>query len=99
MTEHTDLGDLEDAVSREIANLTTGRYYHACGMYTVGEYEAKVGKEHKRESYRCFKVYCHQMLIVTGGWNGEVLGSTEVLGYTSYLENEGRGEWRQVSKT
>ena len=36
------------------------------------------------------------MLIVTGGWNGEVLGSTEVLGYTSYLENEGRGEWRQV---
>ena len=56
MTEHTDLGDLEDAVSREIANLTTGRYYHACGMYTVGEYEAKVGKEHKREAHRCFKV-------------------------------------------
>ena len=45
-TEHTDLGDLEDTVSREIANLTTGRYYHACGMYTVGEYEAKVGNEH-----------------------------------------------------
>ena len=44
-------------------------------------------------------INCHQMLIVTGGWNGEVLGSTEVLGYTSYLENEGRGEWRQVSKT
>ena len=40
-----------------------------------------------------------QMLIVTGGWNGEVLGSTEVLGYTSYLENEGRGEWRQVKQT
>jgi len=80
VTEHTELGDLEDAVSREIANLTTGRYYHACGMYTVGEYEAK-------------------MLIVTGGWNGEVLGSTEVLGYTSYLENEGRGEWRQVKQT
>ena len=42
-------------------------------------------------------VFC-QMLIVTGGWNGEVLGSTEVLGYTSYLENDGRGEWRQVTR-
>ena len=49
VTEHTELGDLEDAVSREIANLTTGRYYHACGMYTVGEYEAKVGIEHELE--------------------------------------------------
>ena len=38
------------------------------------------------------------MLIVTGGWNGKVLGSTEVLGYTSYLENDGRGEWRQVTR-
>ena len=48
----TELGDLDDAVNREIANLTTGRYYHACGMYTVGEYEAKVGFFQRIEDFR-----------------------------------------------
>ena len=52
VTEHTELGDLDDAVNREIANLTTGRYYHACGMYTVGEYEAKVGFFQRIEDFR-----------------------------------------------
>ena len=42
VTEHTELGDLEDVESREIANLTIGRYYHACGMYTVGKDQTKV---------------------------------------------------------
>ena len=36
------------------------------------------------------------MLIVAGGWNVEVLGSTEVLDYTKYLDDEGGSKWMQV---
>ena len=43
VTEHSQLEDLEEVVTTELANLTTGRYYHACGIYTVGEYESQVG--------------------------------------------------------
>ena len=36
------------------------------------------------------------MLIVAGGWNVEVLGSTEVLDYTKYLDDEEGSKWTQV---
>ena len=36
------------------------------------------------------------MLILAGGWNVEVLGSTEVLDYTKYLDDEEGSKWMQV---
>ena len=38
------------------------------------------------------------MLIVAGGWNVEVLGSTEVLDYTKYLDDEEGSKWMQVCR-
>ena len=87
---HCELEDLGEVVTTELANLTTGRYYHACGSYTIGEYQSQVGSPHLPT--------LTQMLIVTGGWNRGRLGSVESLGYTSYHENGGRGEWREISQ-
>ena len=98
MTEHVELGDFEDTESREIANLTIGRYYHACGMYSVGKDQTRVNL---CQTGCCNKAICPipQMLIVAGGWNVEVLGSTEVLDYTKYLRTKGDPSGRRYMVT
>jgi hypothetical protein len=83
VTEHIGLEEDEPA-ARELPGLLTGRYYHACGCYSVPDGQ---GGE------------AGQRLIVSGGWNGYLLASTQVLDtqdlYTSY-NTEGAGGWREV---
>jgi hypothetical protein len=69
VTEYSGLGTGGEVTTRELPALTTPRYHHACGVYTVGGTQVGQGPFLPHSAL--------QMLIVTGGY--ELLSSTEVM--------------------
>ena len=86
VTEMSGLGEEEEVVTRELPSLITGRYKHACGSYEEGG--RKVILVCCGHSILTLSL---QIILVTGGWGGTLLSSTEVLDYS-----QGGGAWREV---
>jgi hypothetical protein len=81
VTEHSGLGTGGEVTTRELPALLTPRDSHACGVYTVGGTQVGQGPFLPHSAF--------QVMLVTGGWDGQLLSSTEVMAHPE-------GSWREA---